>query len=101
MTATDHGSPAAHDPCGSPSHGARLLPNTVRAAERCRTDLASLELQLRALSPQATLDRGYALVTDEQGLLVRTPPAARTLVHVRVQSGGFSAVTGEGSSDDE
>jgi molybdopterin molybdotransferase len=25
MTATDHGSPAAHDPCGSPSHGARLL----------------------------------------------------------------------------
>ncbi len=79
----------------------RLLPNTVRAAERCRTDLASLELQLRALSPQATLDRGYALVTDEQGLLVRTPPAARTLVHVRVQSGGFSAVTGEGSSDDE
>jgi molybdopterin molybdotransferase len=25
MTANDHGSPAAHDPCGSPSHGARLL----------------------------------------------------------------------------
>ena len=25
MTATDHGSPAAHDPCGSQGHGASLL----------------------------------------------------------------------------
>ena len=29
------------------------------------------DLQLRALSPQATLDRGYALVVDEAGKLVR------------------------------
>ena len=34
----------------------------------------SLDLQLRALSPQTTLDRGYALVVDEAGHLVRAVP---------------------------
>ena len=37
----------------------------MRFTERQRTDLGSLDPQLRALSPQATLDRGYALVVDE------------------------------------
>lgn len=69
----------------------RLQPCTERAVERNRVDLAGLELQLRALSPQATLDRGYALVTDADGMLVREPPAAGSRVHVRVQSGGFDA----------
>lgn len=69
----------------------RLLPCAERAIERNRVDLAGLELQLRALSPQATLDRGYALVTDADGMLVREPPATGSRVHVRVQSGEFDA----------
>jgi exodeoxyribonuclease VII large subunit len=70
----------------------RLLPALVRFAERQRTDLGSLDLQLRALSPQATLDRGYALVVDEAGHLVRSVPTDGTHVDVRVQNGRFGAV---------
>ena len=70
----------------------RLLPAQVRFTERQRTDLGSLDLQLRALSPQATLDRGYALVVDEAGKLVRAVPAQGTHVDIRVQSGRFGAV---------
>jgi exodeoxyribonuclease VII large subunit len=69
----------------------QLLPRAGRAVERHRMDLAGLELQLRALSPQATLDRGYAVVTDAGGLLVREPPPAGTRLTVRVQAGPFSA----------
>ena len=76
-----------------------LLPAVNRIVERHRVDAASLDLQLRALSPQATLDRGYALVTDGTGTLVRTRPVAGTRVHVRVQSGSFDAAV-EGGEDD-
>ena len=76
----------------------RLLPSVTRCLERQRVDLASLDLQLRALSPQATLDRGYALVTDQHGQLLRVAPAPGTLIDVRVQSGRFSASV-EGSED--
>ncbi len=69
----------------------RLLPAVSRLAERQRVDLASLDLQLRALSPQATLDRGYALVTDPDGRIVRQPPEPGGRIHVRVQAGHFEA----------
>lgn len=73
----------------------RLLPSATRLAERNRMDLAGLDLQLRALSPQATLDRGYALVTDADGRLVREPPPPGSRVAVRVGSGRFGAVVEE------
>jgi exodeoxyribonuclease VII large subunit len=38
-----------------------------RELERRRLHLAQLAARLRALGPQATLDRGYALVLDEKG----------------------------------
>jgi exodeoxyribonuclease VII large subunit len=69
----------------------RLLPAVNRLVDKQRVDLASLDLQLRALSPQATLDRGYALVTDSDGRLVRSVPRAGVRVHVRVQAGQFDA----------
>lgn len=69
----------------------RLLPSTVRIVERQRVELVGLDLQLRALSPQATLDRGYALVTDAAGQVIRTSPPVGTPVQVRVQSGRFHA----------
>lgn len=71
--------------------GRRLLPSMSRLLERQRMELAGLDLQLRALSPQATLDRGYALVTDTDGHVVRSVPAAGAVVHVRVQTGAFDA----------
>ncbi len=73
----------------------RLLPAAGRVVERQRVDLGSLDVQLRALSPQATLDRGYALVTDSDGQLVRQPPAAGALVSVRVRDGRFAAAVTE------
>lgn len=69
----------------------RLLPCAARFVERQRVDLGSLDLQLRALSPQATLDRGYALVTDDRGHLVRATPPQGTRIDVRVQAGRFGA----------
>lgn len=79
--------------------GRRLLPSMNRLLERQRMDLAGLDLQLRALSPQATLDRGYALVTDTDGRVVRSVPAGGAVVHVRVQTGAFDARV-EGDPDD-
>ena len=73
----------------------RLLPAACRVVERQRVDLGSLDVQLRALSPQATLDRGYALVTDAQGQLVRQAPTSGTVVGVRVQSGRFAATVSD------
>lgn len=79
----------------------RLLPCATRFVERQRVDLASLDLQLRALSPQATLDRGYALVTDAQGQIVRTPPPHGNLIDVRVRAGRFTAIVDSSATDSE
>jgi exodeoxyribonuclease VII large subunit len=77
----------------------RLLPALTRYAERQRVDVASLDLQLRALSPQATLDRGYALVTDADGQVVRASPQPGTRVDVRVRSGRFAATVDPAGHD--
>ena len=77
----------------------RLRRAVVLHVERQRVEAAGLEMQLRALSPQATLDRGYALVTERAGRLVRTPPSPGTFVDIRVQHGRFAAVV-EGGSDE-
>ena len=76
-----------------------LAPAACRLLERQRIDLGSLDVQLRALSPQATLDRGYALVTDPDGRLVRQPPEPGTDVQIRVQSGRFTATVTEQEGD--
>lgn len=79
----------------------RMVPAMDRYVSGCRVDLGSLDLQLRALSPQATLDRGYALVMLPDGVLVREAPAEGVRVHVRVQAGQFDAiVAGEKGTED-
>jgi exodeoxyribonuclease VII large subunit len=79
----------------------RMVPAMDRHLARCRVDLGSLDLQLRALSPQATLDRGYALVMTPDGVLVREAPPAGAQVHIRVQTGQFDATVAreEGAGD--
>jgi exodeoxyribonuclease VII large subunit len=45
---------------------------TTQTAQR-RQALAALTSQLELLNPQRTLERGYAMVIDRKGRLVRSP----------------------------
>ncbi|GGL31634.1 exodeoxyribonuclease VII large subunit [Phycicoccus endophyticus] len=61
------------------------------AVQRERDRVGHLRTQARTLSPQSTLDRGYAVVQQARGALV-TDPAALTadeLLRVRVARGDF------------
>jgi exodeoxyribonuclease VII large subunit len=55
-------------------------------------DLDHVRARVRALSPQATLDRGYAVVRRAaDGVVVRAPTDAAGLLRVRVAGGEFGA----------
>ncbi len=58
-----------------------------------QTQVATLGAQVRALSPAATLDRGYAVVQRSDGLVVRDPGdvAADDELAVRVAGGRLTA----------
>jgi exodeoxyribonuclease VII large subunit len=56
-----------------------------------RADLEHVRARVRALSPQATLDRGYAVVRRADGTIVRAPADAVGLLRVRVAGGEFGA----------
>jgi exodeoxyribonuclease VII large subunit len=78
------------------SEGARLRNASALLVERRRSTLERSAGRLRALSPLATLERGYAVVRRD-GAVVR---AASTLapgdeVDVRLADGGFSGTVGE------
>lgn len=60
--------------------------------DAARADLEHVRARVRALSPQATLDRGYAVVRRLDGTLVRTPTDAVGSLRVRVAGGEFDAV---------
>jgi exodeoxyribonuclease VII large subunit len=51
--------------------------------------LASLRSQLELLNPQRTLERGYTIVTDARGRIVRAPKDlhAREIVTMRLAKG--------------
>jgi exodeoxyribonuclease VII large subunit len=53
-----------------------------------------LHTQLTAVSPKATLERGYAIVRDSDGRIVRTPAAVKTgaPLTVQVRDGQFGVV---------
>jgi exodeoxyribonuclease VII large subunit len=79
-------------------HGERLLASAARLrrassllVERRRAGLERSAAKLRALSPLATLDRGYAIVRRE-GAVVRSAAALGSgdEVDVRLAEGGFS-----------
>ena len=58
-----------------------------------RTELRHLRSRVRALSPAATLDRGYAVVQTAAGTVVRDPADAQpgALLRIRVHGGEFTA----------
>jgi exodeoxyribonuclease VII large subunit len=68
----------------------RAVEHRLTAAER---DLAHLRSRARALSPLATLDRGYALVVGPEGQLIRAADqlAVGDPVRVRIATGHFTA----------
>jgi exodeoxyribonuclease VII large subunit len=70
-------------------HG-RLRRAPALAVERKRATLEHAAGRLRALSPRATLERGYAIVR-EGSAIVRTAPDAGTRVDVEVAEGAFGA----------
>ncbi|WP_348790184.1 exodeoxyribonuclease VII large subunit [Leifsonia sp. NPDC080035] len=79
----------------------RYVARGVELVERCvekeTTRVAELRGQLRALSPQATLDRGYAIVQTAAGHVVTAPaeaPAGSDL-RVTVSGGAFAATAGD------
>lgn len=50
----------------------RLLTAWARAAERDAKQVAALARALRAVSPLATLERGYAILFDDSGVVLRS-----------------------------
>ncbi len=68
----------------------RLHRAPLRELERRSARLESVGARLRALSPSATLERGYAIVKAGERL-VREPPPAGTELSVQVAGGQFGA----------
>lgn len=60
--------------------------------DRAQDGLQHAKAQISSLSPQATLERGYAIIQDEAHAIVREPPAPGSSLRVRVARGSFSAV---------
>lgn len=67
----------------------RLEVGVTGGNQRRRQALAALCAQMELLNPQRTLERGYAMVTDSHGKIVRSPNQLhpRTVVAVRLAEG--------------
>ncbi|MFP3380721.1 exodeoxyribonuclease VII large subunit, partial [Bacillus sp. SIMBA_069] len=67
-----------------------------RCVERETTRVAELRGQLRALSPQGTLDRGYAIVQTSAGHVVTEPSEAPegSALRLTVSGGSLAATAG-------
>jgi exodeoxyribonuclease VII large subunit len=72
---------------------ANLRMSTINAVARARSEFASAAASLRALSPQSTLDRGYAVVRNASGSVVTSPAdvAVDDELSVRVAAGSLTA----------
>jgi exodeoxyribonuclease VII large subunit len=72
---------------------ARLYRSQERALHERSAAIGALDARLRSLSPLAVLERGYALVLDDRGELVRsaTHVNAGDLVTTRLSDGAFTS----------
>ncbi|MGH8862635.1 MAG: exodeoxyribonuclease VII large subunit [Jatrophihabitantaceae bacterium] len=59
--------------------------------EAARADLGHVRARVRTLSPQATLDRGYAVVRRPDGTVIRDAAEALGALRIRVARGEFDA----------
>ncbi len=79
----------------------RLARSLIHTIEINKTHLDGLELRLNALSPQAVLERGYAIVTQTGGDLVRSTSQVQPEddLQVQVSDGQFDVRVKESSSE--
>jgi exodeoxyribonuclease VII large subunit len=59
--------------------------------DAAHADLEHVRARVGALSPQSTLDRGYAVVRHRDGTVIRDAADARGTIRVRVARGEFDA----------
>jgi len=71
----------------------RIRARIGQAIDARVSDISHLAARVRALSPAATLDRGYAIVLDDQGHVVRHADqvADGSVVQIRLSDGAFHA----------
>ncbi len=71
----------------------RMTQRVIHLIDSELTTVKHLRAQIRALSPAATLERGYAIVQSDTGQIVRdeSDVAVDQEVHIRVSVGEFSA----------
>ncbi|MTV40507.1 exodeoxyribonuclease VII large subunit [Duganella radicis] len=67
----------------------RAATGIARQLHQKRDALAALSSQLELLNPQRTLERGYAIVTNQEGAIVRAPSQLKpqTSVNLRLAEG--------------
>jgi exodeoxyribonuclease VII large subunit len=70
----------------------RIRRNVTGRLDAAAVDLDHVRARVRALSPQSTLDRGYAVVQTVGGDVVRDPADAQGRLRIRVARGEFEAV---------
>jgi exodeoxyribonuclease VII large subunit len=96
----ERGSPALR--IGRLHNGLQHLEERLQRALRMRLantrqHLEAAERQLRVVSPQAVLDRGYSITTDEKGAILRQPDQVRRgdVIHTRLAEGEITSTVGK------
>jgi exodeoxyribonuclease VII large subunit len=76
------------------SHARRITVHLERHTTRRRQTLNALAAQLELLNPQRTLERGYAIVTDHKGKILRDPAELKPRTDVTLRLAAGSAQIG-------
>jgi exodeoxyribonuclease VII large subunit len=76
------------------NHARRITVHLERHTSRRRQTLNALAAQLELLNPQRTLERGYAIVTDHKGKILRDPAELKPRTDVTLRLAGGSAQIG-------
>lgn len=76
------------------SQARRISVQLTRRTVHSRQTLNALASQLELLNPQRTLERGYAIVTDQKGKILRDPAELKPRTDVTVRLAAGSAQVG-------
>jgi exodeoxyribonuclease VII large subunit len=80
---------------------ARARRSLAAGLDRAADDVVHLLARVRSLSPAATLERGYAVVQDDEGRVLRSAAGVRpgAAIGVRLASGRLTAAVTSANSD--